>query len=194
MTKEKQMVRNDFVSNSSSSSFIVASTDNKYDILLQDYNILTLEEYMKHYFREDFLYYVSEPDMDIKNFKFVSDLKYNKAFSHSLYRTLPGSCKEDMEAYIVLYKNRPNGNWDSDNVRKWSKNMDDIMLQIESKCLEALKLDWKDVKFHSAEVDDNYIEDDREDLVSSEEEKVQERIDYMNQLKPLKFYRTFSHH
>lgn len=192
------MIRNDFVSNSSSSSFIVASTDNKYDILLQDYDVLTLEEYIKHYIREDIWFYGYSDDKTIR--KFLTDIKFNEAFSKGITNTFPISCKDDVDAYLELSKKRPNGNWDSDIVRKWSENLNSIFDNITKKILSCLELKWKDVKFHAAEVDDNWIytkdgkEAEREDMCNTNEELVESRIDYMNSIKPLKFYRCFSHH
>lgn len=193
------MIRNDFVSNSSSSSFIVASTDNKYDILLQDYDVLTLEEYIKHYIREDIWSYGYSDKKD--SIRYVSDAELCRCFERSLRYTFPLSAKDDVESYLELSKNRPYGNWDSDVVRKWSDNLNAIFNTIQKKILESLKLKWKDVKFHVAEVDDNPLwmdkdgnEVEREDMVDNMEELVQERIDYINSLKPVKFFRTFSHH
>lgn len=190
------MIRNDFVSNSSSSSFIVSSEDNKFDILLQDYDSLTLEEYIKHYIREDLFGYGI--DFKFENMKFVSDSQYNKQFGRGITYTFPLSARDSVEAYMTLSKNRPDGRWDSDAVRKWNENLDSIFNIIKEKILETLQIKWSDVKFHCAEVDDNFLGDDenycRDDLVNTNEELVEERIEYMDKLKPLKFYRTFSHH
>ena len=187
------MVRNDFVSNSSSSSFIVASTDNKYDVLLQDYDVLTLEDYIKHYIREDiFPYYMDKkPDN-----KFLSDVKFNEAFGRGIGYKFPLSVKDDLDAYLTLSENRPSGNWDSDTVKNWSKNLNELFEDIKKKIFESLQLKWKDVKFHVKEVDDNFIDDEveREDDVETNEELHAARIDYINSLNPLKFYRCFSHH
>ena len=193
------MLRNDFVSNSSSSSFIVAAEDNKYDILLQHYDVLTLSEYVEHYIREDvFCWYSIKSINDIK---FVSDSVFNKEFSRGITNTFPNSCKELVESYITLNNNRPEGTWDSDNIRKWGENLDAIFNNIKEKIIKSLELKWKDVKFHFAEISDDSLwydkdgnEKERDDNVDTMEELVQERMDYMNSLKPLKFFRTFCHH
>lgn len=56
--------RNDFVSNSSSSSFIVLHSDNKHGILLdtsmaedRKMHKFTLKEYLHHFWRREFLPY-----------------------------------------------------------------------------------------------------------------------------------------
>ena len=193
------MVRNDFVSNSSSSSFIVSNEDNKFDILLQDYQTLTLEEYVKHYIREDLFHYSFE--FKKEDIKYVSEAVFSKKFATGIINTFPLSAKNSVEAYLTLSNNRPKGTWDSDNIRKWNENLDAIFETIKSKILEALKPEWKNVKFHCSEVDDNPLwydkdgnEIERDDMVDTMEELVEERINYMNSLKPLKFYRTFCHH
>ena len=192
------MIRNDFVSNSSSSSFIVSSIDNKYDILLQDYNILTLEEYVKHYIKEDILNYGILYKKE--DFKYLSDMPYNKIFSKSLANTFPESTKDDVEAYLTLSNNRPNANWNSDVISDWSKNLESIFNRIKNKIFETLQLDWKDVKFHAAEIEDDILytsdgeEIEREDMCTTETELVEQRIEYINGLKPIKFYRCFDHH
>lgn len=192
------MIRNDFVSNSSSSSFIVSSIDNKYDILLRDYNILTLEEYVKHYIKEDILNYGVLCKKE--DFIYLSDMPYNKIFSKSLANAFPENTKDDVEAYLTLLNNRPNANWDSDVISDWSKNLDSIFNRIKNKIFETLQLKWKDVKFHVSKVNDDILytsdgeEIEREDMCTTETELVQQRIEYMNELKPIKFYRCFDHH
>ena len=177
------MLRNDFVSNSSSSSFIVTAEDNKYDILLHDYDVLTLDEYVDHFIIRDIFdfYYCIEK---IDNYRFVNDAQFNKAFAFSLRRTLPEQCKPLVEKLIDLKSKSEN-----------KVDCTEIYDKIKEICKKVLKLKWKDIKFHYSEVSDNFIsDDDREDGIMDEEELTEEKINYFNSLKPLTFYKKFSNH
>lgn len=188
------MIRNDFVSNSSSSSFIVSAEDNKYDILLQNYRVFTLEEYIKYCFTEDCLGYYS-PFSDDEKIRYVSNTVFNREFAYSIRRTLPFDCKDLMDQYIELYKKHQEYDYKSKQYKKYLEELEAVKDLLKKKVTEILEMDWKDVKFHQAEIDDHcYMEKERDDGIDSNEELVEERIDYMNSLKPLKFSRKFCHH
>ena len=178
------MIRNDFVSNSSSSSFIVAAEDNKFDILLHDYDILTLDEYIDHFIiREIFdgFYYLEKMD----SYKFVSDAAFNKNFGIRMRHILPEECKPLVEKLIELRNDTKNNSEESFKIYD----------KIKEICKKVLQLKWKDVKFHYAEVDDNTLYDeDRDDGVMNEEELTEEKINYFASIKPLKFYKMFCNH
>lgn len=188
------MIRNDFVSNSSSSSFIVTSSDNIYDCLFQDYNVIDLKQYVDHYLKDDCFGYMTFYDQKLNTFDFLLDNVYCAKFAHGLYRLLPNTCKDDLKMYLDYYSKKPDYNRNLTEYMDWSKGLDKIMDLIKDKVYHSLCLTWSDVKFHVCTTSDSYIEEEREDGVCNMEELIEERLNYIDSLKPLKFKRIYSHH
>ena len=192
------MIRNDFVSNSSSSSFIVSADDNKYDILLQDYDILDLKEYCNHFIMRDVFEYCSFVD-DIDKIKFVSDAEFNKRFDHNIVNLLPLDSKPIVELYFEHRKKRDKlyadgTSYNDPQFKEYYEALNGITDKIKEACVKSLSLKWKDVKFHYAEVDDNLLDEEKYMECDTMEDLIGSRIDYFKTLKHIKFYRTFSNH
>ena len=179
------MIRNDFVSNSSSSSFIVAAEDNKYDILLQDYDVLDLKAYIDHFIFRDMSQYgglVLNDKEDLKKFVFVSNTTFNKLFDRNISFKLPDISKPFVDKYL----------------NKKSKNYDDIedfMKALKKVYYDVLKLKWENCKFHYSEIDNNMLDEDKyTDYLecNTMTDLVESRINYMNDMKTLKFLRIFN--
>jgi hypothetical protein len=69
------------------------------------------------------------------------------------------------------------------------KKRNNIHKKINSKILQILKKDWKDVKFHMITINNNYI-DEAYDILKCEDkiEVFRNRISCITEHKPLKFY------
>lgn len=135
------VVRSDFVSNSSSCSFIISAEDNEKYHLMSNYDILTLKEY---------LCYCLDDELTIalisKEFNTVDNKTYNIIFSHS-NNFFPEELKDDIIDFIDKYNN---GLLDIDKFQKKKKNLSEKLFNI-------LKDKWGDKKFHRVEFwDDDY--------------------------------------
>ena len=198
--------RNDFVSNSSSSSFICTLADNKFQCLLSDFRVLTLESYFKEFgdreISDQWCYGIEDADM-----KFVSPQEYSSRFSNGVAHVLPMTAKSLYEEYSAQVKRRKELHlqYGSKELEDALKAEDAIFSMIKEKCVEALKLEWRNERFCYSEVSDNFILDDDDSLSEEEaelkasgcnnlEEMTEERFMYINGLKPLKFMRIYSNH
>ena len=91
------MTRNDFVSNSSTCSFVISSEDNKKHKFLKEYSTFTLKEYL-----ERFLYDELMMSLIRKEFETVDDNVYPQIFSHNA-NVFPESVKEDIIKYCDIF-------------------------------------------------------------------------------------------
>jgi hypothetical protein len=193
------MVRNDFVSNSSSSSFIVHADDNINGLLwhnLDDIRICDINTVVDCIYGDSLGICYLSTNIDIDKFKFISDVQFSKDFSKINTRTtFPNSCRELMEMYLKYHKDY----YDMVNVQKLNyKNKkyetnyhrrQKIAKQIKAKILKALQLDWKCSDFHMITIDNNYIESMYDTLkVESNVDIFKNRIDVLTNNNPLKFY------
>jgi len=201
-------VRNDYVSNSSSSSFIVLHSDNKYGVLLNGKGVqhLTLREYLDHFgWRE-----ICRDYWDSKKqvMRFVTPREFCDMFKHSFEWVLPDTAKSLYDELQTIKARREELLQVRPKTQEQCKEADtlyDLEEKIESQILDnvhdVLKLSLeKHVIFDYEEVSDHwnpdYDEEADEDFsdIETEEDLVRHRISYVDTLKPLKFYRTFNNH
>lgn len=105
-------VRSDFVSNSSSTSFVVSAEDNAYGMLLHNPRLLTLKDYVDRYMYEDLDWY-SECGLFISmgrvpKIEYVDDKDFIRMFLSGKYsndkNTAPARVKPVLDRYLRAYK------------------------------------------------------------------------------------------
>ena len=208
--------RNDFVSNSSSSSFIVLHSDNKHGILLdmsmaedRKMHKFTLKEYLHHFWRREFLPYEYGWNHDSVNGKiqFVTDQKFAKLFAEDRCTySLPESAK-DIWGELVKARDRreqhekelyDSKDFKNDNIIEMLNTEDKLFDMILDKVETALKDMFGEETFDYIEVSDCYDEsyaDDPDCDYEDEVGKVQARIAYVRSLAKPKFTaRVFNNH
>lgn len=195
------MIRNDFVSNSSSSSFIVHADDNKYGLLwsnLQDIQVYDLKTVvdciLSEYSFTSYLDYLYKEDKCItESLKIIPDVEYSKKFNKiDIRKTFPQSCLGLLEIYnkyLKEYKDMLKQKVDikAKEFEENYNNKNNIAKRIKSKILKVLKLDWKNEKFHMITLENNCW-DELYDTLQCENniEIFRNRLETIE--KPLKFY------
>lgn len=196
------MIRNDFVSNSSSSSFIVCAEDNKNGLLwdrLDDISVMDFKEVIDSMYSDWSLGYVLDCIKDCtKDIKFVPDKDYSKHFrDFRRIDAFPESCRGKVESYVMYYKEYLNMKNDNCKASDFEENVDrrnKIIKWIRDKVYNVLKKEWDDVKFHSITINDYYVED-MYDIFECEDsvELFKNKIFEIKQIKELKFYYSYGH-
>lgn len=142
--------RNDFVSNSSSSSFICAYEDLDNIDYYGSLSTMDLREYCKRYALDDvFGRWHWFDGISKRSVKFVDDNTLQDSFSNSIYYMLPTSAKKAFDDYLAL-DNDKNEDY---NVRRSKRNA--VEKAIADKIYDALAPKWKDVTFACIDASDD---------------------------------------
>ena len=174
--------RNDFVSNSSSSSFICTSVDLDTIPVYGDVDYYDVYHYVKYYWNRDlFGFWYSPPNAKVQ---FEPDEKYAESYGNDPYRTLPKSAKAAYEEYKAAYEAANKIPYKTTLASEREEAWKNVRL-LESKVADAiwlaLKPKWKDVTLAEVNAyDDNGDEENMRDSFRS--------------LQDPKFYRTFNNH
>lgn len=175
--------RNDYVSNSSSSSFICTREDLDTIAVYGDVYSLELKEFLKHKWRRDAWGWFNDPDKS--SVTFVDDIKYSEGFGQESYRTLPKSVKRLVEKYEAAYNAAKNDRTD-DRQLKW-ENVHSIENEIAVALYAVLEPKWKDIDLVEVVASDEPRGDDE----SSDEEDMRDSFAHLHNPK---FYREYNNH
>lgn len=202
--------RNDFVSNSSSSSFIVLHSENKFGVLLDEENIhnLTIEEYFSHFGEAelfDWYIYSSVYDENVVSFKYVTAPEFAKLFKEGKHAgVFPEAVKNLNEELIASISARlerekaANGKTRFDESERKAIELEYALKNdIADQVCKLLKPYFDGETFDYAEVDDQWdasLEELYGDEILCKETLIKHRIQYLQDKLPVTFYRVFCNH
>ena len=206
-------IRHDFVSNSSSSSFIIDHKSNVCRAFLDDKEMksLSLEDYIKQFaWREiepdSYDYYYAKRSQEPEKMEFVSPQAFAKLFTASMHCVLPTTAKAEYEAmeaiakkrdeyYQELKKNSNPSFLENQHISDMLKEEDHLKDMILDKVIKALTPKYGKMKFDYAEIEDSYVDSDDElDDFNSTEDMYLQRHRILAQHLPVEFWRVFSNH
>jgi hypothetical protein len=174
-------IRTDFVSNSSSSSFIVLKSDLDKINVYGDAIYYSLKEYLDNlWYREihgDYWYYDNSQEV-----KYVSTEDYLKEFPTGAVKILPISCKESYEEYSRIDQECISGIYEDLSRKEQLK----LLKPAENKLVESLYNILK-LKYDN----EIFVDIHAEDYNGNEEAMTEE---YYSQYDKLKFVRKISNH
>ena len=165
-------IRYDFISNSSSSSFICLSEDASNIELFNKSDRLTLHEYLLQFGEQDvFSWYDMYKNKNKSYIKFVDDDRFSSMFSSGIRNVLPESAKEAYETY--------GNDWEA------------IFPYVEN----ALQKQWGNKSFECYEAEDHttYPRNYRCDGLSYDNNEEDFLYDLFSK-REMKFKRTFNNH
>ncbi len=175
--------RSDFVSNSSSSSFICTREDLDTISVYGDVCRLSLENFIHDNWRRDTWCWFSGPEKS--SVIFVDDSKYSEDFGQGPYRTLPKSVESLVEKYEAAYNDAKNDRTDSRQA-KWTK-VNSIENEIADALYVVIEPKWKDVELVEVVASDEPRGYDE----SNDEEDMR---DSFACLQNPRFYRVYNNH
>lgn len=172
-------IRNDYVSNSSSSSFICTSDDADKMTIYGYTTSMDLEGYCYDRAWEDVFGWCWGNEILTVNVNFVDDETLQKEFGDSLYHMLPVSAKDDFDEYKRVYADES-----IPREEKWEK-VDGLKKKVVERIYESLKPVWGD---------ESFVEIVAEDYNENGENDEESMRDEFYSHGGLKFSRSFSNH
>lgn len=191
-------IRTDFVSNSSSSSFICSLDDNQYGVLLKDFEVLDFDQYFEKFSKRDIC---KEFQWNRKKTeaRFVDWPTYTKRFAESVEGILPIGSEQLFETWMKAVDKRDQMmsrlTYGTEAYNKLQEDEDKKCAALVNYIKEGLRQEYGDMLFCYSEIDNDSSSIAVEMFDCwSDESLAQERFTYISKMKPLKFERIFSNH
>lgn len=190
--------RYDFVSNSSSSSFICSLDDNQYGVLLKDFELLDFDSYFKKFSEsdicEEFQWNRTKDEV-----LFVDWPTYTKRFAESVKGIFPvGSetlFEEWMKAMDKCDQILGRAEYGTEAYCKLQEDADKKRAALVNYIKEGLRKEYGDMKLCYSVIDDHCFSATAEAFgCNSNECLAYKRFMYVKKLKPLKFEQIFNNH
>ena len=180
-------IRSDFVSNSSSSSFICSPEDARRIDLFNQSEILNLHEYLDKFGQQDIfsdLWWCSSYSSKSK-IRFVDDCEFSRRFASSIHSILPKSAKKAYDSVDVDFSSK-----------MLFSDVDKLWNAVKHHVEHALAEEWGNSKFEYYEAEDCAVyksndSDDSDDYDSDNEES---HLIKVFSSRTMAFSRVFSNH
>ena len=161
---------------------------------MQEFRVLDFDQYFDEFGSRDISEYWGFSKEEEK-IEFVSPPRYSEMFGNGVYGYLPLNAKSAYERLIAFKKTPEPKDYSSQAWKERNETEQILFNDIKNICKEVLRPTWGEMKFCYLEVDDNDTSAAGEEFgCYSNEDLMQEKFNYVSNIKPMKFRRIFSNH